>query len=116
MMRGADTPEELETLFEDALLTGDREGLRALLDEACVVADDDGREARGPGEVERLAGAWRAAGRSCVAGAGDVLQAGDTALIVSAGGLHVARCDGGGRWRLAISRIEHAATTERRRG
>lgn len=114
MARGARTPEELETLLEDALIMGDRPGLRALLAEVCVLVGCDGREARGVGEAERLAWAWRDGGWRHLAGEQRVLQAHDTALIGSPAGLHVARRADDGAWRLAISRVERTTTTRRR--
>lgn len=79
---GATTPEELETLFEDALVIGDGRDLRALFEEGGVLDGDP---------------------RTYVGGARRVLQARDTALLTTATAIHVARRGGDGAWRLAIS-------------
>jgi hypothetical protein len=47
MTTGARTPEELETLLEDAFLTRDRAGFQAPFDDDAVLAPAGAREARG---------------------------------------------------------------------
>lgn len=102
----AHTPEELETLFEDAFVLRDRAQLCALFDAPAVMARGDGDEARGPEAIGRAASDLWAGGRAYVGGARRVLQADDTALVVSIAGIHVARRDRDGAWRLAISLLD----------
>jgi hypothetical protein len=82
MRAGARTPEELETLFEDAFLLRDREALIHLFEDGAVlVACDRVQEARGSEEISRSAAAmWE---RDCtyLAEPRRILQARDTALV-----------------------------------
>jgi hypothetical protein len=102
MNAGAITPEELETLFEDAFVVRDRAEVRALFDDHAVVATER-TEARG-GEAIGLAVAelW-ARDHTYVAGTRRVLQARGTALVVADAGIHVVRRRGDGTWRSTIS-------------
>lgn len=108
MERGAQSPEELETLFEDALLMRDREALSRLFRPGAVLAGSGIAEARGEVAIARAADALCAVEHGYVGGARRVLQARDTALVVSATGLHVARRDPDGAWRVAISLLHPA--------
>ena len=111
MTAGARTPEELDTLLEDAFVLRDREVFGALLDEGAVLAESGGPEARGGEAIGcALAELW-AGGRTYVACPGRVLQAGDTALLVSEAGIHVLRRRGDGAWRAAISLLELDTST-----
>lgn len=86
MRPGARTPEELDTLLEDAFITDDRRALDDLFE---------------PGAV--LIGSAHVAGRS------NVLQARDTALLVGERSISVAlRRDG--RWRFAIALLDTTTT------
>ena len=112
---GARTPEELETLLEDAFVTRDRAALAGLFEERAVVATGDGRPAHGGGALARLAALWER-GETYVADPRRVVQAGDLALILGARAINVARRGGDGAWRYAIAlpsageRSETAAT------
>ena len=100
MWSGARTPEELETLFEDAWLMRDGPLLAGLLADGAVMATDAHRV-----PVGLLAGAralW-AAGRPYVGARPRVLGSRDLALLVSPAAVHVARRDAAGDWRLAIA-------------
>jgi hypothetical protein len=86
MTPGARSPEELETLLEDALITSDTAALEALLEPCAVLI-----------------------GSRYVAGRGQVFQARDTALIVAEDSIGVAvRRDG--RWRFAIALADMTTT------
>ena len=62
MRPGARTPEELESLLEDAFLTRDAEALREMFDEGAVlIAGARRQEARGRGAIGRLASSLWAA-------------------------------------------------------
>jgi len=98
----ARTPEELETLLEDAFVLRDNAAVAALFTPSGVlIADDHGDiggiaiRARGPAAIGRLAGRlWR---HSYVADARRVLQVGDIALIVNNGALAPRHSDGPAR-------------------
>jgi hypothetical protein len=82
MTHGARTPEELETLLEDALITHDAETLAAALEPDGLLIGD-----------------------AFIAGRSRVLQACDTALLIAEESIGVAlRRDG--RWRFAIALLE----------
>ncbi len=102
MSAGARTPEELETLFEDAFVLGDRQELGALFDDGGVLAVAGG-EARGRVAIARAAGELWVRGETYVGGPRRVVQARDTALIVTRDGVHVVSRRHDGTWRLAIS-------------
>jgi hypothetical protein len=101
MSSGAHTPEELETLFEDALVLRDRQALAALFEDGALFITDDGRSARGGKEIGALALAVWGGEHTFVADPRCVVQARDVALIVGEVSLNVVRC-GGGIWRYRI--------------
>jgi hypothetical protein len=102
MGQGARTPEELETLFEDAFVIRDRETLAELFEYGAVLGDGS-REARGGDEIARLAGDMWERGRTYLAEPCRVLQVRDTGLIVAKRGINVARRGSDGGWRYAIA-------------
>ncbi|MDQ3587375.1 MAG: hypothetical protein M3350_09185 [Actinomycetota bacterium] len=117
MRGGARTPEELETLFEDAFVTRDRGALPPLFEDgALLVAGDDPCAARGGEAVERLARAIWEDDHTYVAGSGRVLQARDTALVLSKRSTNVVRRGDDGAWRYAIAllSLDHTTTKEKR--
>ncbi len=101
MKRGAQTPEELETLFEDAFVVRDRGALAELFAEGGVLGAASG-EARGSKQIGRLAAAMWDRDLAYLADTRRVVQAGDTALVVSRHGVSVVRRREGG-WLYAIS-------------
>jgi hypothetical protein len=106
MTPGARTPEELETLLEDAFVTRDPAALAQLFETGAALAAGPGRPgpaARGRAAIVRLAGAMWAHDRTYVADAPCVVQAGDTALVVAPGGTSVVRRGADGAWRYAIA-------------
>ena len=114
MVRGARTPEELETLLEDAFVMRDGAELRNLYGEGAVLAAErDGHEARGGEAIEPAAAALWDHDRTYVAGARRVLQARDLALVVADAGVHVLRRGGDGGWRVAISLLDLERPTTR---
>jgi hypothetical protein len=103
---GARTPEELDTLLEDAFVLRDSAALDGLFADGAVLTEAGGLEARGGEEIARaLAELW-ARDRTYVASARRVLRTRDTALVVAHAGVHVLRCDDAGMWRAAISLLE----------
>lgn len=98
----ARTPEELETMFEDALLIGDEEALAELFDHEATLVIDGERQARHGEEIVRLALMTWQGNHMYIAGSGYVAQVGDIALILVEGGINVARRGREGVWRYAI--------------
>jgi hypothetical protein len=104
MRSGARTPEELEMLFEDALVIRDREAVSALFEDGAVlVRPGAAAEARGGQQIGRIAAELWSQDLTYLAEPRRVLQARDTALVVAEHGVSVVRRDAGGTWRYAIS-------------
>jgi hypothetical protein len=104
MTAGGQTPEELETLLEDALLMRDAEALVRLFEDASVLVAGRGpRQIRGPGEVAEAAWLLWQHQPGYLAGPRRVLQARDTALLLGDGIINVARRGPDGSWKYAIS-------------
>jgi hypothetical protein len=102
MSNNARTPEELETLFEDALVLRDEVALGQLFDGGSTLVAHDGGTARGSGEIARLALATWNGNAAYVADPRSVVQARDIALIVAGQAINVVRRDRNGVWRYAI--------------
>lgn len=114
MRSGACTPEELETLFEDAFVLRDGDALAQLFDAGAVlVAGDEATEARGGEQIARLATAMWDRDKTYLAAPRRVLQAHDTTLVVAEGAINVLRRGSDGRWRYAISLLDDDDATER---
>lgn len=108
MRPGARTPEELETLLEDALLLGDATALAALFEDGAVVAAGfTPREARGADEIASFAAA---SGGPYLANPRRVLEARETALVVADGAINVARRGEDGAWRYTIALLSPDTT------
>ncbi len=106
MTAGARTPEELDTLFEDAFVLRDRAVLDALFDDGAVLAEAGGVQARGAEAIgHALARLWDR-DRTYVARPRRVLQARGTALVVADSGIHVLHRGRDGAWRSAISLLD----------
>jgi hypothetical protein len=103
MEPGARTPEELETLFEDAFVTRDQEALARLFEDEAILVADGLVEVRGVDEIGRVATAIWAGGRTYLADPRRILQSRGTALLMADGTLNVARRGSDGAWRFAIS-------------
>lgn len=107
MQEIAQTPEELDTLFEDAFLMRDPARLRALFTAEGVLAPDrSGHELRGGEAIGRGAERLVASGLVYAPAGRRVLQARGTALLASDAGIQVARRDGDGGWRMAICLLD----------
>jgi hypothetical protein len=103
---GAQTPEELETLFEDAFVVRDLGALGRLFEDGAVLGAARGAEARGGEQIARLAAALWDRDYSYLADPRRVVQARGTALVVGRRGINVVRRDGDGRWLYAISLLD----------
>lgn len=100
----ATTPEELETLLEDAFVTRDRTAVASLFEDAAVLDAEPGAPpARGGPQIAQLASRMWERGRGYLAEPRRVLQARDTALVVSDGAIGVMRRASDGSWRYAIA-------------
>jgi hypothetical protein len=106
MLAGARTPEELDSLLEDAFVLRDRAVFGALFEEGAVLAEGRGLEAHGGEAIGRALVELWARGRTYVACPRRVLRSRDTALVVADAGIHVLRRGGDGAWRAAISLLE----------
>ena len=102
MRSGAQTPEELETLFEDAFVVRDRLALAALFEDGAVLGAGS-REARGANEIAGLAGELWEREFTYVADPRHVLQARENALVVAGGGISVLHRGVDGAWRYSIA-------------
>jgi hypothetical protein len=111
MRSGARTPEELETLFEDAFVVRDRSGLAELFDDgAILVSPDEPFEARGHDQIARLANVIWARSQLYVAAPRRVLQAREITLIIADSAINVARRGSDGTWRYAIALLNDDRT------
>lgn len=104
-MDGARTPEELETLLEDALLTGSRSALLALFEDAAILDLGNGRPALGAGEIAQCALETWSGSDIYVADPRHVMQARNVALLINAHGVNVAQRSNDGTWRFAIIHV-----------
>jgi hypothetical protein len=108
MPSGALTPEELETLLEDAFVLRDRTALAGLFERDGVLAAA-GTVARGAG-IDAFAAALWAAKTAYYAQPRQVLRSGDAALIVAERSISVVRRALDARWRYAIALLNHNPT------
>jgi hypothetical protein len=114
MRAGARTPEELETLFEDAFVIRDHDALAPLFeDDALLVADGGARQARGGEEIARSATEMWDRNFMYLADPRRVFQAHDTALVIPRRGINVVRRGRDGTWRYAISLLDIDKINER---
>lgn len=114
MLAGARTPEELETLLEDAFVLRDHEALAQLFEAGAVLDPGDARhQARGREEIVRLASAMWNHECTYLADPRRVLQAQDTALIVGGPAINVMRRGADGAWRYAILVLAPDSATAR---
>jgi hypothetical protein len=106
-MAGARTPEELETLLEDAFVLRDADAVAQLFEARSVLVAGAGpRETRGRGEIARVAAEMWGLRRTYLADPRRVLQVRDTALVVSSCAINVARRGADGSWRYTISVLD----------
>jgi hypothetical protein len=111
MCSGARTPEELETLLEDAFLLRDQQALAQLFYPGAVLVVDGGMpEARGRRQIAAAASQLWDSQRQYLADPGRVLQVRDTALVLAGHAINVVRRGEDGSWRYAISLLGPSAT------
>jgi quercetin dioxygenase-like cupin family protein len=99
---GARTPEELETLFEDALLVRDHQVLTALFESGATLVMGGEQPVRGGEAIARAALATRNGISTYVADPRRVLLARTSALVVTDRGVNVMHRGDDGAWRYAI--------------
>jgi hypothetical protein len=97
---GARTPEELDTLLEDAIVVGDPREVRGLFEDTGVLALCDA-ERRG----EDI-GRWDPAAAVYIAAPRRIVQARHTALLVGPCGVGVVHRGPDAMWRFAIALLE----------
>jgi quercetin dioxygenase-like cupin family protein len=101
-LRGAQTPEELETLLEDALVIGDADTLATLFESGATLVIGGAQPIRGGEAIARAALATRSGIGTYVADPQRVLQARNSALVVTDHGVNVMNRSNDGAWRYAI--------------
>ena len=103
MIRGAASPEELETLLEDAFLIHDQRALYELFAGRAVLScANGGPDARGRPDIARRIGAIWEQGGGYLARAPHIVQTGPTALVLAGPAAHVVTRSGGS-WQYLIS-------------
>jgi hypothetical protein len=113
MQSGASSPEELESLLEDAFVTCDRSALAELFaGGAVLLAGDDAAEARGDAQIARRTTALCERGYRYLADPQRVLRSRDTTLVVASHAVNVMHRGGDRRWRYAISLLTSENPTE----
>jgi hypothetical protein len=111
MRPGARTPEELDALLEDAFVVRDGRAVAALFEREALLVHGGAGEARGAREIASWATeTWRL-GLTYVAAEPRVLQAGDTALVLTPEGIGVARRRDDHAWRYAVALLSFDHTT-----
>jgi hypothetical protein len=103
MAVGGRTPEDLETLLEDAFVLRSGEAITELFEDGAVFVADGTWEARGGPEIEHLVTEMWQRNRSYLAEPRRIVQAGSTALIMTECGANVVRRGTDGAWRYAIA-------------
>lgn len=112
MLTGAQSPEELDTLLEDAFVLRDAAALARLFEVAGVLVAEGLPAAHGRAEIGRVgARLWRD-GRSYVADARRVLMAHGVALVIGHGAVHVVRRGRDRSWRYVITMLHDGASTD----
>jgi hypothetical protein len=113
MDSGGQTPEELETLLEDAFLLRDADAVARLFEDGSLLVTGEGSPlVRGREEILQVASLLCQNGRGYLADPRRVFQARDIALLIGEGVINVARRGQDGSWRFAISmlRAQHRVT------
>jgi hypothetical protein len=103
---GGETPEELETLLEDAFLLCDADAVARLFEDgSLLVTDEESQQVRGREAILRAASLLCRHGCGYLADPRRVFQTRDIALLIGEGVINVARRGPDGSWRFAISML-----------
>ncbi|HJV15455.1 MAG TPA: hypothetical protein VJ625_16310 [Propionibacteriaceae bacterium] len=111
---GARTPEDLETLLEDAFVLRNGEALAELFEDGAVLVADGTPEARGGLKIAQLVTEMWAGNRTYLADPRRIVQAGSTALILTQHGVNVVHRGSDGAWRYAIALLSQDHIPPRR--
>ena len=103
MPAGARSPEELDTLLEDAFVLGDPAALTRLFEVAGVLVAEGLPAACGRPEIGRVGARLLTDGRSYVADSHRVVVTNGIALVLGEEAVHVARRGRDRSWRYVIS-------------
>jgi hypothetical protein len=114
MTGGARTPEDLETLLEDTFVLRNNEAIAELFETCAVLVADGTREGHGQEEIARLAAQMWQRNRTYLAEPRRIVQAGNTALIMTKHGANVVRRGTDGAWRYAIALLSQDHIPPRR--
>ncbi len=115
MEAGAATPEELETLLEDAFMLHDQQALAQLFHpDAMLVVGAGLLEARGRRQIAGIAAQLWASKHLYLADPRRVLQVRDTALVLAGRTINVVRHAADGSWRYTISLLDLQKGTKER--
>lgn len=107
MPSGARSPEELETLLEDAFLLHDTEATAQLFEAGAVLATGDSPTvAHGARAIARRATELWTGQHIYLANPRRILLAGGTGLVVASRAINVARRSADGAWRYTISLLD----------
>jgi hypothetical protein len=107
----AHTPEELETLFEDALLVRDGATLDTLFEVDAIFVAGSSPAIRGREAIARRTLALWGVGQTYIADPQHILQTRTLALVVAERSIAVMRCGSDDAWRYAIALFTLDATT-----
>ena len=115
-MDGGQTPEELETLMEDAILLRDADAIAGLFQPGGLLAIAGTPQLRGRGQIREAVGALCLRRPGYLAEPRRVLQVRDVALLIGRDVVNLARRGDDGTWRYDIcallGRQEEAATPD----
>ena len=101
-MDGGQTPEELETLLEDAVLLGDADAVAGLFQPGGVLVAGAAPPLRGRGQIREAAAALCLRRPGYLAEPRRVLQVRDVALLLGRDVVNLARRGDDGTWRYDI--------------
>ena len=104
----------METLLEDTFVLRNGEALAELFEDGAVLVTDGMREARGGPEIEHLVTEMWRRNRTYLAEPRQIVQAGNTALIMTGWGANVVRRGTEGAWRYAIALLSQDHIPPRR--
>lgn len=102
MTRGAQSPEELDSLLEDAILLGDADAIAALFTHhGAFAASGMAPVCRGSEMIDVLS-SWTEHGHGYIGGSAHVVRSRRTALVIGESAINVVRRGRNGMWRFAI--------------
>jgi hypothetical protein len=107
----ARTPEELETLLEDAFVLHDEEALPQFFQPGAMLVVGGLPEAHGRRQIARVAAQLWNLDHSYLADPRRILQVHDTALVLGERAINVVHRGTDGFWRYAISLLDLEQTT-----